>query len=370
MGLLDRLGLTPKTLTLPDLQLASVWGGGHRELSQLTVAEIWGEDLVNNLPVTRDVAMTVPAVARARNLLVGAIQRYPLVALKGTELHTDPATGVTTNRPKPVDPQPKWLQKTTGNVPPQTRTAWTVDDLFFHGTSLWIVERGAHDAILDGYWWPFNDWRISVSGEVEYRMPGTGDAEWTELREEQYILIDSPFEGLLNVAARTIRGALDTEAAWVGRMRNPIPLIELNVTDDTQLEDGEIEDQVKAWAKARTGVNGAVSWTPPGIQVVPHGELKTDLYTEGRNAIRTDVGSFVNIPTSMMDGSLAEASLTYVTQEGNRNRFQEESIPFWITPIEAALSMDAVVPSGTYVRFDRTESFASAPTPTGAPVED
>lgn len=365
------MGLTPKKLTLPDLSLATPWGDQTKGLSQLTIAEIWGEELANNLPVDRSVAMSVPAVARARNLLVGAIMRYPLVALKGTEqITTMSAEGVATTveRPARVPDQPKWLQKTSGTVSPQLRIAWTVDDLIFHGTSLWIVERGAGDAILDAYWWPFNDWRIGVDGEVEYRMPG--GYEWEELADGRYLLIDSPFEGLLNVAARTIRGALSTEEAWVGRMRNPIPLIELRVTDDSQLDEGEVESHVKTWAKARTGVNGAVSWTPPGIEVVTHGEVKADLYTEGRNAVRTDIGSFVNVPTSMMDGSLAEASLTYVTQEGNRNRFQEESIPFWITPIEAALSMDNVVPNGTYVRFDRSESFAQTPTPTGVPVED
>lgn len=375
MGFLSRLGLAPKQLKVPDISLVSNWGQGHRELSQITLAEIWGEDLANNLPVTREVAMTVPAVARARNLLVGAIQRMPLVALNGTETVTTVVNGVTTTevRPKRVTPQPTWLSRTSGNVSPMARIAWTVDDLFFHGVSLWITERGAPGAakrgdILHAYWWPFNDWRISQTGDVEYREPG--DTEWVTLGDDEYILIDSSFEGILNVAARTIRGALDTEAAWVGRMKNPIPLIELRVTDDSQLDPDEIEEHVRTWAKARTGVNGAVSWTPPGLEVVTHGEVKADLYTEGRNAIRTDIGSFVSIPTSMMDGSLAEASLTYVTQEGNRNRFQDESIPFWISPIEAALSMDNVVPSGTYVRFDRSEALATVQTPTGAPVED
>jgi hypothetical protein len=351
MGLLSALGLKRTDLKPVDVTLVSPWQptGG---ISQITLAEIWGPELANNLPLERSVAMTVPAVARARNLLVGAIQRYPLRVLD--------AAG-------PLADQPTWAYRTNGPVTPEERTAWTVDDLIFYGVALWLRDNGSNGLPLDARWHPRADWRIR-DGEMEARLAGS--AEWTELGDDDYILINAPFDGLLNVGARTIRGALSTEEAWVGRMRNPIPLIELKVTDDSQLDAEEIKDHVKTWATARTGVNGAVSWTPPGMEVVTHGEVKADLYTEGRNAIRTDIGSFLNVPTSMMDGSLAEASLTYQTQEGNRNRFQEESIPFWITPIEAALSMDGVVPRGQRVRFDRSESYALSPSPTGITAED
>jgi hypothetical protein len=351
VGILSALGLKRVDIKPVDVSLVSPWqpAGG---ISQITIAEIWGADFAQNLPLERSVAMTVPAVARARNLLVGAIQRFPLVVMDETG---------------PLAEQPTWAYRTNGPVTPQERIAWTVDDLIFHGVALWLRENGADGKPLEARWHPRADWRITNTGKVEARESGD---EWTELGDDDYILINAPFDGLLNVGARTIRGALATEEAWVGRMRNPIPLIELKVTDDSRLDADEIKDHVTTWAKARTGVNGAVSWTPPGMEVVTHGEVKADLYTEARNAIRTDVGSFLNVPTSMMDGSLAEASLTYTTQEGNRSRFQDESIPFWITPIEAALSMDAVVPRGQRVRFDRSEAFSTVVNPTGIPEAD
>lgn len=351
MGLLSWLGVKSLELKPADVTLASPWqpAGG---ISQITLAEIWGEDIANNLPLERGVAMTVPAVARARNLLVGAIQRFPLVVM---------------DKDGPIAKQPTWVYRTNGGVTPQERTAWTVDDLIFYGVALWLRENGA-DGMLDAHWHPRKDWRITSAGTVEARESAGSD--WVELGDEDYILINAPFDGLLTIGALTIRGALSTEAAWVGRMRNPIPLIELKVTDDSDLDPDEIKDHVQTWAKARTGLNGAVSWTPPGMEVVTHGEVKADLYTEGRNAIRTDIGSFLNVPTSMMDGSLAEASLTYTTQEGNRSRFQDESVPFWITPIEAALSMDGVVPRGQRVRFDRSEAFSTVVNPTGIPEAD
>ena len=354
MGILSALGLTQKALQPTDLSLVTPWQpASARPLSQITIGEIWGEDIARNLPLDRSAAITVPAVSRARNLLVGAIMQYPLVALD--------ASG-------PLADQPTWLYKTNGPVSPQERTAWTVDDLIFHGVSLWLRENGSMGQILDAHWHPKADWRVSATGEIEARSSGTDT--WVELDESDYILFNAPYDGLLNIAARTIRGALSTEEAWTGRMRNPIPLIELRVTDDSRLEADEIEEHVKTWADARTGVNGAVSWTPPGMEVIDHGSVQADLYTEGRNAIRTDIGNFTNIPTSMMDGSLAEASLTYQTTEGVRNRFQVESVPFWTMPIEAALSQDSVVPRGTRVRFDRAQDYSPIPTPTGIVTKD
>lgn len=353
VGFLDFLGIGGKRLDQlrAPLPIASPWGTDG-SLSKIVVADILGADLAATmLPMSRELAITVPAVSRARNLLVGQIQRYPLVAM---------------DENGPLADQPTFLYRTNNAVTPTERLAWTVDDLIFHGMSLWLVERGAAGQILNAAWCPYDLWSID-NGAI---ILSDADGHQRELTDTEYILINSPFEGLLGVAGRTIRGALDTENAWVGRMRNPIPAIEIRITNDDNLEDDEIEDLVKAWAKARTAPNGAVSYTPPGVEIVTHGEVKADLYTEGRNAIRTDIGSFTNIPTSMMDGSLAEASLTYVTQEGNRNRFIEESIPFWTVPIESALSQDNVVPRGQRVRFDRSEDYSAIPTPTGIPEQD
>lgn len=365
MGLMSALGFTRKpSLTLPDLSLASPWQPPGA-LNQITVKDIWGAEVSQNLPLDRSVAITVPSVSRARNLLVGAIMQYPLVALTDkTETVTLP-DGTSATVPVQVDPQPTFLYRTNGDVSPQERIAWTVDDLIFYGTSLWLTDRGASNQILDATWLPQSQWRWNKDGELEVR---NASELWVELDDADYILFNSPFEGLLNIAGRTLRGAISTEEAWTGRMRNPIPLIELSMSEE--LEEEEIRSLIQAWSDARTGVNGAVSYTPPGMEVKDHGSLQADLYTEGRNAIRTDVGNFLNIPTSMMDGSLAEASLTYQTTEGIRNRFQVESVPFWTMPIEAALSADKVVPRGQRVRFDKSQDYTPIPTPTGAPSKD
>lgn len=351
MGILDKLGLGSRTLDMLANPMTSAgikapWTEDN--LSSIVIAEGLGLNL-DNVPLARSGAIAIPAVSKARNLLVSAIAKLPLRAIA--------ADG------SPVE-QPSWLYRTDNNVTPYERMAWTVDDLIFYGYSLWLVERGANDgsgrrSILKAEYCPMSMWKIT-DGRVL--------VDDKEVSSEDVIFFNSPFEGLLNIGSRTLRGARDQEAAWVGRARNPIPLIELHQTDDS-LEPEEVGPFVKAWSDARRAQDGAVGSTPPGLEIRVHGTIATDLFVEGRNAVRTDVGSFLNIRASMLDGTMGIDSLTYSTTEGERNSFYEFDLPFWTDPIEARLSMDDIVPRGQRIRFDKTELY-STPTPTGAPVGD
>ncbi|MET0725925.1 MAG: phage portal protein [Leifsonia sp.] len=313
-------------------------------------SEIFGDEIMDaiNRSVSRQVAMGVPAVSKARNLLVSTVAKFPLVAV---------------NREGLLTAQPTWFYRTDSDVTPYERMAWTVDDLIFYGNCLWLrkngVEQDGRKPILDAYYVPRRDWTITDGNILVQEQP---------VADDEIIFINSPFEGLLNIASRTIRGARDQENAWVARTRNPIPLIELHQTDDS-LEAEEVPAFVQAWADARMSDNGAVGYTPPGLEIRVHGTAVTDLMIEGRNASRTDIGSFLNVRASMLDGTIGIDSLTYTTTEGERNAFYEFDLPFWTDPIAARLSMDDIVPRGTAVRFDMYSAF-NPPTATGPNPED
>lgn len=334
-----------------DLGIVSPWAP-EADLAPLVIADALGLD-ADNLPMTRSAAIKIPAVSKARNLLVSTIASKPLVALN--------SAGVLA--PKL---QPSFLYRTDSNVTPLERMAWTVDDLIFYGYSLWRVTRGAGESpkggpILSAEYVPMRTWRVTPQGLY------IDDEEVTDL--STVILFNSPFEGLLNIGSTTLKGARDTEASWVGRARNPIPLIELHVTDDAELTEDEIKDFVRAWSAARRSQDGAIGYTPAGIQINVHGEVKAELMVEGRNAIRTDVGSFLNVRASMLDGTMGVDSLTYTTTEGEKNSFYEFDLPFWTDPIAHRLSMDDVVPRGQRVRFDMYGAY-HMPLDTDTPTED
>lgn len=328
------------------------------QLPQMVITDLFPEGELNKLPLTRENAISIPAVSKARNLLVATIAKFPLRAIRVDANGNE--TDVTSDH--------AWLYRTNSTVSPYERLAWTVDSLFFYGCAVWLTDRGAPDKegrrpILSAEWCPPAAWQIKeIDGELRLHVDGV------PIADDRFILINSPFEGLLNVGQSTLRGARDVERAWVGRARNPIPMVELHVTDDA-LDPDEVKLFVDSWALARTGENGAIGYTPPGLEVRTHGEVKAELMVEGRNAIRTDVGSFTNIRVAMLDGTIGVDSLTYTTKDGERNSFYEFDLPFWTDPITARLSLDDVVPRGTRIRFDMYEAY-NPPTPTGAPVED
>ena len=151
MGIRNALRLIESGEQLKQTQtpyngIVSPWAGG--QLSQVVWSDIFG---VEANTISRKEAMTIPAVAKARQILVSTIAKYPLVALEGNE-------NVTT--------QHAWLQDTDSEVSPWHRMAWTIDDLMFFGWSLWGVERDADGQILRADRCPIERWQIDVDGVI------------------------------------------------------------------------------------------------------------------------------------------------------------------------------------------------------------
>lgn len=349
MGLLTGFQLATQVANRPTVStrgrgsIRSPWTTG--QLQQL----VWGDLLdVETLPVTRAEAMTVPAVVKARHILVTYLAGVPLRAMRGDAVLPDAE-------------QPSFLYRTNGASTPWHRMAWTIDDLLFKGWSLWAVQRGAEQQITDAVRVPPEWWTINADGFVEINGSEVGASE--------VILFAGPAEGLVEFAARTIRAARNVEQTWAGRVRNPIPLVELHQLTDDVLTEQEIDDLLATYVTARRDPDGAAMYTPNDIQINVHGDTASSYLVEARNAVRLDVANMTGLPGEALDGSLSTASLTYSTQEGTKTELTD-ALRMWYEPIEARLSQDDVVPRGQRVRFDRGDLAAPVPAPTGPTVED
>jgi phage portal protein BeeE len=128
---------------------------------------------------------------------------------------------------------------------------------------------------------------------------------------------------------------------------------------------------VRSVAKQRRSPDGGVMYVGGGIKAtaVPIND-DSSLYIQARNALRIDLANHLNLPVALLDGSPATASLTYSTGEGKRSEFDDLSVDYWTTPIQAAFSQDSVVPRGTRIRFDFASRYAATNAPTGAPTLD
>ena len=264
MSLLTWLGfgssVTRYADALPSRSLATPFS----DSSHLSPAVVYS-DLFEaaDLAVTRNEAMSIPAVARGRNLIAPVLSRQPLVAYRD---------GVA------LDPQPTWLSSSR-YFPPRLRCLWTIDDIIFNGMALWIVDRGLPDSsgrsqILDALRVPPASWK-QEDGQIVVTGP---DQRSRTLDEGDYILFPGPSEGLLTMGARTIRGARRLEERWSERIENPIPVVEIRYTGELDLTPEEMTDIRTSYLAARLDPSGVVMVTPRGFEVHPHGDNATELF--------------------------------------------------------------------------------------------
>lgn len=332
------------------LRPTSPWAG-ESNIASLVYKDLFG---ANADPVTRDSAMTVSPIKRGRAVIVGSIADLPI-----EQGRFDGKTFTLANT------QPRWLSNTGTVQTPWHRMALTLDDIIFTGWSLWAVNRStaAGTPILDAIRisqdrWTFDDSSptgVSVNGEHV-------------LDPASVILFAGPDEGVLACGAETIKAWRALARTRVAKARNPIPMSVLQEVEKNSVSQEEAEAYVTAWANKRSQEDGMVGFLPAKLKLDTHGDTNPAFFDTAFNALRLDAGNLLNLPASLLDGSTATASLTYVTTEGQRTSLIDW-LEYWMAPIEARLSQSDVTPNGSVIRFDRT-NLISVPNDTHGATHD
>lgn len=321
--------------------IASPWSSS--DLNRIVANDVFGPHLPVN---TRAAAMRIPAIARARNLLVSSIARHRLVAatIDG-----------------PVAANPAWMSRASGGQSPQHRMAWTIDDHIFYGWSCWYRANGADGFPLDaqrvnqGEWSVNSDNRVEINGAV--------------MSDEQVILIPGFHEGILTFGVDALGDARRLYEIVRDRLNSPVPPIDLHQTGGTALTEIEIDNLIDRWVVARRE-GKAVGFTSEYIEVNVLQSDDAQLMIEARNAAALDLARLIGITAGLIDATAPKASLNYETATGRNEEFVDRDLFLYTTPIAARLSMDDVLPRGQHAAFDFGDFTAPAPSPTGPPQED
>lgn len=346
-------------------------GGGSGRSSQRGVISAWQSGSLEKVPwgelfglgstlapVTYSEAMRVGPVKKGRAVLHSLIASRPLRQYSAGATVPD------------VD-QPTWLYRTDTRISPQLRLAKMLDDHIFYDATLLITLRGALPTgvtdpskapILDAVHCPRDRWRLDDDGTIL--------VDEVPANDDQVLWLPGPSAGLLTEAADEIREWRRMRENIGNRLNNPTPFFWLEDTENN-LNDGEVRDMVSAFNDARKGTEGGTAYVPGGIsakQATTSDDAQ--LYVEGRNAARLDIANHLNLPASLLEGSLSTASLTYSTSEGKRDEVADYGLGYWTTPLEGGLSLDNVCPRGKRIRIDFADLFAPTNAPTGAPTED
>lgn len=299
---------------------------------------------------TRDAAMKLPALARARNLLVSTICRVPLVALTGQTL-------------MPETEQPAWLTATGDGTSPQIRLAWTIDDLMFSGWSCWARTNDEDGNLVTASRLNLDDWTINDDMRVEVYGSVVPDTD--------VIIFCGLHEGILQFGNEVIADATDLYRNVRARIRNPVPQLNLHQTAGDPMTPEQIDSLIDRWSAARQGKNAGVSYTNQSIEVNElGGGGDAALMIDARNASAVDLARLAGVAAGRVDASGVNSTLTYETKEGRNQELVDFDLQLYTTPISARLSMDDVMPAGQRVDFDFGDFTAPAPSAVGPNLQD
>jgi HK97 family phage prohead protease len=313
-----------------------------------------GSDL-SAAPVRRDLALTVPAVLRGRNLLC-SIATLPLV---------------TRDRDR-IEVRAPLLEQIDPNVANVVTLAQTVEDLVFDGISWWrVAERMA-----DGF--PRRAVHVDA-GKVSVNPPPgtslsslrllpsgepTGGVVWVDGRPvpgREMVRFDSPNPGVLKAAARSIRRALLFERAAAMYATDPRAQDYFTpAVDADPVEDDEIEEILDEWRAARRTRSTAYvpaslayhtvdAMSPADLQLV---ELQRQAVVEIANAFGLDTE----------DLQVSTTSRTYQNATDRRRDRINDTLSPYMRAITDRLSMNDITRRGQTVAFDLDDYMRADPT--------
>lgn len=319
---------------VPELELASPWVDSAA-LSPVTVlSELYGNSTL--IPPTRSEAMSVPAIARARNVVCSTLARLELVGAPraGSQLDDDTR---------------RFLENPAAAGSAFILKLWTVDDFIFEGVSWWRV-RSRYASKK-----PRGVERIRPGGVELDRYSGRTIVKvYGEVVDPADVLrLDGPHEGILNYAGSSIRQARNLERNAARMARNPIPAIDLHQTSGTPITKEERTALITAWRDARDNdESGGVGYTSPNIEAKVLGTPAENFLSRARNTAAIDGARIVSVPADAVDASVEHASMTYANVETRLRVLVDFGLAAYGDALAARLELDDITPRGTRVRVD------------------
>ena len=300
--------------------------------------------------VERDVAMSLPAVIRCRNLIAGTIASIPLHLYRKS---TDEELG-----------SPKWLEQPAINQPLSVTLAYTVDSLLFYGVAYWrVTELYADDGRPARFEW-IAPTRVSfftdstTSMVTQYQLDGSA-VPMSGLGS--LITFQSLNEGILNTGATIIQQAYRVQRAAYEAAVSPTPTGIIKNTG-ADLGESEVAALLAQWKSARQ--RGTTAYLTSTLDYQPSQFSPKDMgYVDLIQNLTTQIARLCNVPAYYLSAD-ENASMTYSNVQDERKQLISLSLQPYITAIESRLSMDDVTNSQNYVRFAVDDTFLRADTMT------
>ena len=285
-------------------------------------------DMQDQLPVTRNRAMKIPTVAKARRIIATSIGKLPLVVNGSDGL--------------PLDTQPLFIQQPEPGLARVTTLTWTADALMFYPFAFWQITSRDYQGFPKSVRWVPND-RAEVNDQGQLikafgNRVGPGDS----------IRFDSPDHGLLTDGNDVIRRALRLNTAASHAEDNPVPSVDLHNEGDDMTEE-EIDNMIARWQKARRG--SGVGYSSRSLTVNTLSSPPEQLLISGRREIILEIARAAGVPAWAVDAPMEGSSMNYQNRASRNRELIDNSLSPYMEVISGRLSMNDITPRGQSVEF-------------------
>jgi HK97 family phage portal protein len=307
--------------------------------------QVMGENLPSlynslTLRVSRKDAMSVPSVARARNLICGTVASIPLE-------YYNKRTGE-------VMAAPRWINQLSKNQPSFVTINWIVDSLLFYGVAyLRVTERYAEDGRPSAFEWIANS-RVTYTTDLEGIMITQYYVDIQPIDMNDIVTIQGLDEGVLERAGKTIQSAIDINRAASISAATPMSSGILKNTG-ADLPPAEVSGLLAAWKRSRQNNSTAYLTSTLEFQSTQFSP-KDMMYNEAIQNLSTEIARAMNVPAYYLSAD-QNTTMTYANVTEERKQFYALSIEPYIQAIQTRLSMDDISTAGHEVRFAVFDTF-------------
>ena len=287
---------------------------------------------------TRQLAMSVPSVARARNIICGTIGSLPLTTFNRiTGQYVDPHRVI--NQPDP---------RVAGFV----IYNWLAEDIWLYGAGYGQVLEmySSTDGGRVRAWTRVSPDRVTVDTDFRNTVIESYKVDGMAVPLQgvgSLIRFDGPDEGLLHRAGKTITAAVYLENAAVNYAKEPSPMMVLK-SNGTNLTAERISSLLAAWKTARQSRNTAFLNADIDLQQFGF-DPKTMQLAEARQYVALELARACGIPAYFL--SAETTSMTYSNAVSERRSLVDFSLRPILKAIEERLSLPDFVPNPVMTRF-------------------
>lgn len=293
----------------------------------------------------RNAAMSVPTLARARDLIASVVASTPLCMYR--ELWNEDEREMEEEKLAPRS----WLRQPDPAIPYSTFMSWLVDDLLFYGRAFLYVSSRTQDGF------PASFTRLPAAsvttqdqaGPVWFAPSNQVFFQGGMMDPKDLVQFISPVQGIVYASTNAVKTALKLEASRYRNAESSMPSGVLRQTGGEPLSAQELADLSAAFNAARRENQTAA--LNEYLEYIETKALPDNmLMIESANYQALELCRTAGIPPYLAGVNIG--SYSYQNARSAREDLYIFGARSFMECIAQTLSMNNVLPRGTYVRFE------------------